>query len=127
MTNGALLLAVDDNELNLKLLVVLLTAHGYDVKTAIDAPTTFAALETTQPALILLDLQLPEIDGFEIARRLKGDPKTQAIPIIAVTAFAMKGDEERARAAGCDEYVRKPIDIAELPKLIARVLTRNSG
>lgn len=118
------LLAVDDNELNLKLLVVLLTAHGYDVVTAVDAASTFAALAEFTPALILLDLQLPEVDGFEIARRLKADPATREIPIIAVTAFAMKGDEERARAAGCDEYVRKPIDIAELPKLLTRVLTR---
>lgn len=121
------LLAVDDNALNLKLLVVLLTQHGYHVATATDAATMATSMAQARPALILLDLQLPKIDGFEIARRLKADPATAEIPIIAVTAFAMVGDEERARGAGCDEYVRKPIDIKTLPPLIERLLQRTSS
>lgn len=122
MTERIRILAVDDNALNLKLLVVLLRQHGYDMVTAVDAPSMVAAMEEMRPALILLDLQLPGMDGFEIARRLKADPATASIPIVAVTAFAMVGDEERALNAGCDAYVRKPIDIKALPPLLERLL-----
>jgi CheY-like chemotaxis protein len=118
-------LAVDDNALNLKLLKVLLTQHGYDVVTAVDATSMLDAMATARPELILLDLQLPGTDGFEIARRLKADPATSSIPIVAVTAFAMVGDEDRALNAGCDAYVRKPIDIKTLPPLIASLLQRS--
>src|SRR5688572_25941012 len=98
--SGESILVVDDNEANAKLLRVLLTAHGFSVTVANDAQETFVSVATTRPHLILLDLQLPGIDGFEIARRLKSDPVTKGIIVIAVTAYAMKGDEERARAAG---------------------------
>jgi two-component system, cell cycle response regulator DivK len=81
-------------------------------------------LESCAPRLILLDLQLPGVDGYELSRRLKADEKTSAIPIVALTAYAMKGDMERARAVGCDEYVTKPFDTHALPKLIADRLQR---
>jgi two-component system cell cycle response regulator DivK len=119
---GQPILVVDDNDANAKLLRVLLTAHGYDVSVAGNAEQTFASVSAKRPALILLDLQLPGIDGFEIARQLKGAPETKAIIVIAVTAYAMKGDEERARAAGCDGYVAKPIDTRALPQLVERYL-----
>jgi two-component system, cell cycle response regulator DivK len=102
---------------------VLLTAHGFSVAVASDANEAFEQVQKVQPRLVLLDLQLPGIDGFEIARRMKSDPATKHIILIAVTAFAMKGDEERARAAGCDGYVAKPIDTRALPALVQRHLS----
>jgi CheY-like chemotaxis protein len=113
-------LIVDDNPTNLKLVAYLVRAHGYDVHTANDATTALAAIRTVRPRLILMDLQLPGIDGLELTRRLKADPATAGIVIVAVTAYAMKGDLERALAAGCDDYVTKPIDTRALPALIAK-------
>ncbi|HEX5059713.1 MAG TPA: response regulator [Kofleriaceae bacterium] len=113
-------LIVDDNPTNLKLVSFLVKANGYEVDTAIDADAAIAAIAAQRPRVILMDLQLPGIDGLELTRRLKADPATRDISIIAVTAYAMKGDQERARAAGCDDYVTKPIDTRALPELIAR-------
>ncbi|HEY0255343.1 MAG TPA: response regulator [Kofleriaceae bacterium] len=113
-------LIVDDNPTNLKLVTFLVKSHGYDVMTATDAGSAQAAIRTNRPAVILMDLQLPGIDGLELTRRLKADPETRAIPIVAVTAYAMKGDHEKALAAGCDDYVTKPIDTRTLPDVIAR-------
>src|SRR5262245_17515406 len=93
------ILVVDDNAMNLKLARMLLEAKGYKIQTAIDGFEALKLAEEIQPNLILLDIQLPGIDGLEVARRLKGNPVTQAIPIVALTAYAMKGDEEKARAA----------------------------
>jgi CheY-like chemotaxis protein len=120
------LLIVDDHPLNLKLVRVLLEAEGHDVTIAVDAPSALRALESLHPDLILLDIQLPGVDGLELAQQLKGTPATSAIPIIAVTAYAMKGDEEKVRAAGCNAYVSKPIDTRALVALVAR-LTRPEG
>src|SRR5690606_18835992 len=103
-------LIVDDNPTNLKLVTYLVKANGYEVDTAADAEQALAAIGARPPSLILMDLQLPGIDGLELTRRLKADPATRDIKIIAVTAYAMKGDQERALAAGCDAYVSKPID-----------------
>ncbi len=97
------------------------------MRTAADAAAAFASLAEVRPRLILMDLQLPGMDGLELTRRIKADPATADIPIIAVTAFAMAGDEERARAAGCDGYVTKPIDTRALPKMIAEHLARGGG
>lgn len=113
------ILVVDDNAQNLKLTRVLLCRHGYDVRTAVDAEQALHMLATYVPAVILVDLQLPGMDGYELTRRLKENPATRPIVVIAVTAYAMVGDAERARAAGCDDYVTKPIDTKQLPKLIA--------
>ena len=120
--SGESVLVVDDNPTNLKLVAYVLTSRGFDVRTAIDAETAIAAIAARPPRLILMDLQLPGIDGLELTRRLKADPATRAIVILAVTAYAMKGDEERARAAGCDGYVAKPIDTRTLPDIVAKHL-----
>jgi CheY-like chemotaxis protein len=113
-------LIVDDNATNLKLVAYLVKANGYEVDTAADADAAVAAIAAHRPRVILMDLQLPGVDGLELTRRLKADPATRGISIIAVTAYAMKGDQEKAFEAGCDDYVTKPIDTRALPQLIAR-------
>jgi CheY-like chemotaxis protein len=118
------ILIVDDNPTNLKLVAYLVRASGYDVTTAEDAEAALAALAHQPPDLILMDIQLPGIDGLELTRRLKADPATAHIPIVAVTAYAMQSDRERALAAGCDAYVTKPIDTRTLPRTIASLLDR---
>lgn len=104
------ILIVDDNATNLKLAKVLLTAEGYDVRTVADAEQALALLTEFLPQLILMDIQLPGMDGLELTRRLKSDARTRGIPIVALTAYAMKGDEERVLASGCSGYISKPID-----------------
>lgn len=115
-------LIVDDNAINLKLLRVTLKAAGYDVRTAVDAESALAALEDFRPRLILMDLQLPGMDGLTLTRALKAAPAFKETIIVAVTAYAMKGDEEKALGAGCDGYIRKPIDINTVRTVIARYL-----
>jgi len=124
---GEPILIVDDNPTNLKLVAYLVRASGYEVHTAIDAEAAVASIRAVRPALILMDLQLPGVDGLELTRRLKQDPATRDIVIVALTAYAMKGDQEKAAAAGCDDYVTKPIDTRRLPELIARHLSRDAG
>ena len=124
MSSGAPILIVDDNVSNIKLLAFLLTSKGYVVRTAANAEEALAVLRDFAPRLILMDLQLPGMDGLALTRQLKADPRTSAIPIVAATAYAMKGDEERARAAGCDGYITKPIDTRRLPQEIERYLAR---
>ena len=119
---GEPILIVDDNPANLKLVGVLLKAEGYVVRVAADAEEAMATLEEFRPRLILMDLQLPGMDGLTLTRRLKAAPSTRDITIVALTAFAMKGDEQKALDAGCDGYVTKPIDTRRLPAEIARLL-----
>lgn len=121
MTSDRILI-VDDNVTNLKLVAYLMKAKGYEVATAVDAETALEAVRTQRPRLILMDLQLPGVDGLELTKQLKADPATREIIVIAVTAYAMKGDQDRAIAAGCDDYVTKPIDTRQLPETIARHL-----
>jgi two-component system cell cycle response regulator DivK len=116
------ILIVDDNPLNMKLIRVLLTAEGYQVRTAVDAKEALDVLHDCHPQLILMDIQLPGIDGLELTRQLKADPSTADITILGLTAYAMKGDEERIRAAGCDGYIPKPIDTRALPGVIKACL-----
>ena len=116
------ILIVDDNPQNLKLARVLLTAAGYEAHTAVDAEDALRQLETFTPRLILMDLQLPGLDGLALTRRLKSDPARRGIIIVALTAYAMKGDRERALLMGCDDHVAKPLDVLALPALIARHL-----
>lgn len=119
------ILIVDDNAHNLKLVRVILAAEQYEVKTAADAEQALMILESFAPQLILMDLQLPGMDGLELTRQLRTDPSRRQIIIIALTAYAMKGDEERALSAGCDGYMSKPIEIDALIKMVAAQLARH--
>ena len=123
MAKGEILI-VDDNLLNLKLIKVLLIGEGYAVQTAVDAEQALSLLESASPDLILMDVQLPGMDGLELTRRLKSDRTHSGVVIIALTAYAMKGDEEKARAAGADGYLTKPIDTRTFPDVIAGYLSR---
>lgn len=116
------ILIIDDNAANLKLARIVVSGEGYEVRTATDANDATRVLASFTPRLILLDIQLPGLDGLSFARQLKADPKWQSLRIIALTAYAMKGDEDRARAAGCDGYVSKPIDTEVLLAEIRRQL-----
>src|SRR5713226_2079951 len=113
------ILIVDDNPANLKLARVVLAREGFEVRTAADAVEALEVLETFHPRVILMDLQLPGMDGFELTRRLKASPTHRDVIILALTAYAMKGDEEKARGAGCDGYIAKPIDTRTLPGVVA--------
>jgi CheY-like chemotaxis protein len=119
---GESILVVEDNDTNLRLFIYLLSAKGYQVRGAGDAQQALELLRNFHPRLILMDLQLPGTDGYELTRRLKADPATRDILIIALTAYAMRGDEEKAVAAGCDGYITKPIDTRALPLRIAEYL-----
>jgi CheY-like chemotaxis protein len=121
------ILVIDDNPVNLKLIRILLTGEGYDVRTAADAKEAAKVLAEIHPSLILMDIQLPGIDGLELTRRLKAEPTTRDITIVGLTAYAMKGDEERILAAGCDGYIAKPIDTRTLPDCIKGYLARRSA
>lgn len=117
-----MILIVDDNPINLKLARLLLSGEGYQVRTALNAEQTLRLLGELQPQLILMDIQLPGMDGLELTRRLKSDPKTQAIAIVALTAYAMKGDEEKVLACGCSGYISKPIDTRRFGAQVAHYL-----
>jgi two-component system cell cycle response regulator DivK len=121
---GETILIVDDSAVNLKLVKVLLVKEGYQVQTAPDAEEGLKSIQAVKPRLILMDIQLPGMDGLEMTRRLKASADTKDIVVVALTAYAMKGDEEKARAAGCDGYVTKPIDTQALPGLVAGYLKK---
>lgn len=121
MTPGPVLI-VDDHPVNLKLVRVLLESQGLAVRTAGSAAEALAVIAAVRPALVLMDIQLPDLDGLELTRRLREDAATATIPIIAVTAYAMKGDAEKMRAAGCNGYVAKPIDTRALSTLVTDLL-----
>lgn len=118
-TVGIPILIVDDNLINLKLVRVLLVLEGYDVYTATDAGEAMEVLAKIRPSLILMDIQLPGLDGLALTRRLKSDQATKDIVILAITAYAMKRDEEKALEAGCDGYVPKPVNTRTLPAVVA--------
>ena len=118
---GATILVVDDNPTNTRLMYAILEPE-YSVRSAVDSDSMFAALEASHPRLILMDIQLPGIDGLEITRRLKADPATRDIIVIALSAYAMVGDREKALQAGCDEYVSKPIERKKFLKLLQHFL-----
>jgi CheY-like chemotaxis protein len=117
MMSGAVLI-VDDNPTNLKLARVVLSFEGLEVRTATSAEDALKVLETFRPHLILMDLQLPGLDGLELTRQLKADPQRRDIIVLALTAYAMKGDMEKALAAGCDGYLSKPIDPVTLCSIV---------
>ena len=116
------ILMVEDNEMNRDALSRMLSIHGYDVTVAVDGPQGLELAAANPPDLILMDLGLPKIDGWECVRRLRLSLATRTIPIIALTAHAMVGDRERALNAGCDEFDTKPIDFAGLLEKMTRLL-----
>lgn len=112
-------LVVEDHPVNQRLLGFLLESAGFTVHAAADAHDALRQLETVLPDLILMDIQLPGVNGLELARLIRADARLQQVPIVAVTAYAMKGDEEKARAAGCSGYIPKPIDVESfIPRLM---------
>ena len=119
---AAKVLIVEDNAANRLLMVDILKVHGYEVLEAKDGQEGIRLARELRPDLILLDMQMPVLDGIEAARILKSDPETRHIKILAFTSFAMKGDRERILAAGVDEYMAKPIDTRQLPLLVRRLL-----
>lgn len=125
--NGARILVVDDNPTNLKLVSDLLECEGYEILKASDAEEAQEVIAKHAPDLLLLDIALPGMDGLTLARKLKAAPETKDLVIVALTAFAMKGDEEKAREAGCDGYVSKPINTRTLPSLVAGYLPRTAA
>ena len=121
------ILVVDDNPLNLKLTRLLLATEGYQVRTAERAEEAFAVLQGFHPRLILMDIQLPGIDGLELTRQLRADPSFRDVTILAVTAYAMKGDRERCLEAGMDAYLSKPFQAGDLLACIDQFRIRESA
>lgn len=119
----ATIMVVEDNPTNMKLVQMVLDRGGYAVQEATGAEEAIEAIRINPPDLVLMDVQLPGMDGFEAMALLKADPTTAAIPVVALTAFAMHGDEEKILEAGFDAYVAKPIRYAELLALVERILT----
>ncbi|MBI2163059.1 MAG: response regulator [candidate division NC10 bacterium] len=121
------ILLIEDNAVNRRLAQFLLKSQGYEVWEVGSAPEAFASLKERQPDLILMDIQLPGMDGLTATRQLKGDPTTRDIPVLAVTSYAMKGDEAKAFEAGCSGYVTKPIDKTLFLEAVARALKDREG
>ncbi len=116
-------LVVEDNELNMKLFHDLLEAHGYRILQSKDGLEALKLAREHRPDLILMDIQLPEVSGLEVTKWIKEDENLRDIPVIAVTAFAMKGDEEKIREGGCEAYIAKPISVTSFLATVERFLT----
>ena len=121
-----MILLVEDNAANMTLATFLLQSAGYEVISATDAETGVGLARMKKPALILMDIQLPGIDGLQATAQLRADESTRDIPVIALTALAMKGDEARILAAGCDGYIAKPLDYKAFLATVAEYLSRPS-
>ncbi len=126
MTKGCVLL-IEDNEQNRYLLTFLLEKSGYAVVSALDGPSGLAAARGFVPVAVLLDIQLPGMDGYSVARALREIPALQGVPIVAVTSYAMPGDREKALGAGCADYLEKPIDPATFVLQMEAALERPQG
>ncbi len=120
--SGKKILIVEDNELNMKLFHDLLEVHGYTTLQTKDGREALELARTHRPDLILMDIQLPEVSGLEVTKWIKADDELKTIPVIAVTAFAMKGDEEKIRSGGCEAYIAKPISVNSFLDTIQKVL-----
>ena len=116
------IMIVEDNELNMKLFHDLLEAHGIDTVQTRDGRNVLALAREHKPDLILMDIQLPEVSGLDVTRWLKDDDELKSIPVIAVTAFAMKGDEQKIREGGCEDYISKPISVTRFMETIQKYL-----
>jgi CheY-like chemotaxis protein len=121
-TGAPRVLIVDDNAINVELVSFVLDAEGFTVATATDASQALQMVAAFDPALILMDIQMPGMDGLALTRRLKADPALQHIVVVAFTAYAMKGDETKMRAAGCDGYLSKPVDVARFAAQVRALL-----
>jgi len=121
------ILIIEDNEMNRDMLSRRLARHGYEVVVAVDGAEGLARARDERPALILMDMSLPVIDGWEATRRLKADPETAAIPIIALTAHAMTSDRDKALEAGCDGYETKPVELPRLLEAMEKLLGTTPG
>ncbi len=121
------ILLIEDNAVNRRLAQFLLKSQGYEVWEATNAAEAFASLKEKRPDLILMDVQLPGMDGLTATKQLKADPSTRDIPVLAVTSYAMRGDEARALDAGCTGYVTKPIDKTVFLQAVAKLLTDQAG
>jgi CheY-like chemotaxis protein len=121
---SAKILVIDDNPTNLKLVSELLEFEGHEILKAVDAEAAMVVLAHTLPELILMDIALPGMDGLTLTRTLKADERTRHIRIVALTAFAMKGDDQKAFDAGCDGYITKPIDTRKLPGQVVELLAK---
>lgn len=117
-------LIVEDNELNMKLFKDLLEAHGISTVQTREGRNAVDFIRAEMPDLIIMDIQLPEISGLEITKIVKADPQLKAIPIIAVTAFAMKGDEQKIREGGCEDYISKPISVIKFIEVVKKHLEK---
>ena len=124
-TNGSAktVLVVEDNELNMKLFHDLLEVHGYNIIQTKDGMDALRLAREHKPDLILMDIQLPEVSGLEVTKWIKEDDDLKSIPVIAVTAFAMKGDEEKIREGGCEAYIAKPISVTSFLETVQRFLS----
>ena len=118
------ILIVEDNDLNMKLFNDLLEAHGYETLQTKDGVEALRLARQHRPDLILMDIQLPEVSGLEVTKWLKDDEELRSIPVIAVTAFAMKGDEQKIRDGGCEAYIAKPISVAHFLRTVEHFLSR---
>ena len=121
------ILLVEDNEMNRDMLSRRLERRGYEVVIAVDGQQGVDLARSVKPDLILMDMSLPLVDGWEASRQIKGEPETQTIPIIALTAHAMSGDREKALNAGCDDYDTKPVELARLLEKIETLLKRDKA
>lgn len=122
MGQGKKVMIVEDNELNMKLFHDLLEAHGVETVQARDGKNVLALVREHKPDLILMDIQLPEVSGLDITKWLKDDDDLKSIPVIAVTAFAMKGDEQKIREGGCEDYISKPISVIKFIETVQKYL-----
>ena len=116
------ILIVEDNEFNLELITDILKLKAYQIISTDNGEDAIRLTKQTHPDLILMDIQLPGMDGYEATRRIKSNPELKHIPVVAITSYAMKGDKEKVIAAGCDGYIVKPINTRELPGLVAEYL-----
>ncbi len=120
-------LIVEDNELNMKLFADLLEAHGYETRETREGLKAISIARAFQPDLILMDIQLPEVSGLEVTKWIKDDANLSHIPIVAVTAFAMKGDEKRIRDGGCEAYIAKPITVTTFLATVRKLVEQQAA
>jgi len=121
------ILVVEDNPTNMRVISMVLRNKGYELLEATDGEEALAVAMEGHPDLIVMDIQLPKMDGLEVTRRLRQTPEFKQTPIIALTASAMEGDREKIIAAGCDEYISKPVNTRQFPQLVAEMLQQGGG